>query len=91
MVVAGDVLHVDTLQAVEVDLVARHEVEQMIQRDGAFQAGQRCPEATVDAVAEAEILRLRAIAGRDTTAAVCFLKRRGSNWPGLCRWGARCL
>ena len=50
------------LQAVEVDLVARHEVQQVLERDRALHAGQRGTEAAVDAVAEPEVLRLAAVA-----------------------------
>src|SRR6478609_642074 len=62
MVVSRHVLHVDPLQTIEVDLVARHEVQQVLERDRALHPGKRCSEATVDAVTEPEVLRLTAIA-----------------------------
>ena len=62
MVVARDILHVDLFQSVPLDLVAGHEVEQSLQRDGRFHPGQGRAQAAVNAVAEAEILCLGAIA-----------------------------
>src|SRR4051794_6747257 len=62
VVVAGDVLHVYAFQALEVDVIARHEVEQVLKCDRGLQAGQCRTEAAVDAIAEAQVLRLGAIA-----------------------------
>ena len=44
------------------DLVARHEVEQSLERDGALHPGQRRAQTAVHPVAEAEVLRLGAVA-----------------------------
>src|SRR3954451_22605083 len=57
ILVAGNVLHVHALQAVEVDLKSRHEVEQVLQGDRALHPGQRRAQAAVDSVAESEVLR----------------------------------
>ena len=52
----------NALQTVEVDLVARHEVQQAFERNRALHAGQRGTEAAVDAIAEPEVLRLVPVA-----------------------------
>ena len=52
----------DARKAVPDDVVAGHEVEQLLQRDGAFHPGQRGAQTTVDSVAEPEVLRLGAVA-----------------------------
>src|SRR5690349_503797 len=75
VVVAGDVLHVDPLQAIEIDLVARHEVEQVLDRDHTFQACQRRPEAAVNSIAQPHMWRLGAIA--------CDVELFG---PIVCTW-----
>src|SRR6201996_2826761 len=59
---AGDVLHVHPLAARPVHLVARHVVEEPLQREPAFQPGQRRAEAAVNPVSETEVLRLGLVA-----------------------------
>src|SRR4051794_18509463 len=61
--VAGDVLHRGASQTVEIDLVARHEIEKVFQGDRTLHPGQRRAEAAVDAIAKTEVLRLGAVAG----------------------------
>src|SRR5271165_4428130 len=59
---ARDVLHGDPFAALPVDLVAGHEVEQLLQCDPAFHPGQRRAQATVNSVAQAEVLCLGLVA-----------------------------
>ncbi len=54
--VARHILHPHPLKTGEIDLVAGHEVEQLLQRDDTLHAGQRGAQATVDAVTQAQIL-----------------------------------
>src|SRR5271156_6374059 len=59
---AGDVLHGDSLAVIPLHFVAGHEVEQLLQPDPAFHPGQCRAEATVNAVSQTEMLRLRQVA-----------------------------
>src|SRR5690349_15301036 len=59
---ANDILHMHAAAVVEIDLVARHEVQQLLQCDGTLHPGQCRAQATVDAVAETEVLGLCAVA-----------------------------
>src|ERR1700742_3938372 len=55
---ARDVLHGHSLAPGPVHLVARHEVDQPLQRDPAFQPGQRRAQAAVNSIPETEMLCL---------------------------------
>src|SRR5436309_2112058 len=57
-----DVLHGDSLAAVPIHLVPRHEVEQLLQRDPALHPGERRAEATVNPVSQTEMLRFGVVA-----------------------------
>ena len=59
---ARHVLHRHPLAVVPDHLVARHEVEQPLQRDRALHPGQRRAQTAVHPVSEAEVLRLGAVA-----------------------------
>src|SRR5271170_4518975 len=59
---AGDVLHGDSLAVIPLHFVVGHEVEQLLQRDPAFHPGQCRAEATVNPVAQTEMLRLGVVA-----------------------------
>ena len=62
MGVARDVLHADAAAAVPEHFVARHQIQQLLQRDPAFHSRERGAQAAVNAVAEPQVLRLGAIA-----------------------------
>jgi hypothetical protein len=60
--VAGDAGHRYAPQAVVVDGVFGHEVQEMLKRDPAFHASKGGAEAAVDVVSEAQVLCLGAAA-----------------------------
>src|ERR1700722_13044561 len=59
---ARDVLHGHSLAPVPVHLVTRHEVDELLQCDPAFEASQRRAEAAVNPIPEAEMLCLGLVA-----------------------------
>src|SRR6516164_10411123 len=58
---AHHILHVNSLAAIPVHLIAGHVVQQLLQRERALHAGQRRAEAAVNPVAESHVLRFGSV------------------------------